>query len=102
MAKTNLGMVEYARCQLGEPYWYGTYGQLGSEEVFESRKKAYPTMDPPQKWTVESFIEGYGHKVHDCSGLFKGYMGVDDDYNTPSKYVPSVDFSANMLIDACK
>ena len=27
MSKTNTGLVEYAKAQLGKPYWYGTFGQ---------------------------------------------------------------------------
>ena len=26
LAKTNVGLVDYARNQLGRPYWYGTFG----------------------------------------------------------------------------
>ena len=27
MTKTNTGLVSYARANLGNPYWYGTFGQ---------------------------------------------------------------------------
>ena len=30
MTKTNAGLVEYCRAQLGLPYWYGTFGQTAS------------------------------------------------------------------------
>ena len=42
MAKTNIGLVEYAKAQLGLPYWYGTYGQISSEELYKRKKAQYP------------------------------------------------------------
>ena len=33
MIKTNYGLVAYAKAQLGLPYWYGTFGQIGKEAV---------------------------------------------------------------------
>lgn len=35
MLKTAKGLVEYAKAQLGRPYWYGTFGQAASEELYE-------------------------------------------------------------------
>lgn len=99
--KDNYGMVEYARCQLGKQYWYGTYGQLGSEQVFVEKSKQYPSMYPPKKWTKDSFLDGYGQKVHDCIGLFKGYLGCSDNPNDPSTYDPRWDWSANGTIEKC-
>ena len=29
MRKTAKGLVKYAKAQLGNPYWYGTFGQKG-------------------------------------------------------------------------
>ena len=40
MAKTNLGLVEYARKQVGRPYWYGTFGNIASPVLnFHARKR---------------------------------------------------------------
>ena len=38
MAKTNTGLVAYAKAQLGLPYWYGTFGQIGTEALYNSKK----------------------------------------------------------------
>lgn len=100
MEYTNLGMVEYARCQLGEPYWYACYGQLGDRETYEYKRKQNPEQYPPKKWTEESFVEGFGHKVHDCSGLWKGYF-CSPSPNEPAVYNSKFDWSANGLIEAC-
>jgi hypothetical protein len=37
MAKTNTGLVEYAKAQLGKPYWYGTFGNIGTKELHQKK-----------------------------------------------------------------
>lgn len=100
--KNNYGMVEYAKCQLGKQYWYGCYGNLGNEQTFIEKQHQYPSMYPPKKWTKDSFLDGYGQKVHDCIGLFKGYLGCSGtDYNKASTYDPRWDWSADGTIERC-
>ena len=45
--KTNYGLVEYAKAQLGKPYWYGTFGQIGTEALYTAKKKQWPVY---YKW----------------------------------------------------
>ena len=66
--KTNAGLVEYAKEQLGLPYWYGTYGQTATEALYLAKKKQYP-----KQYTALNFPLQYGKRVHDCVGLIKGY-----------------------------
>ena len=40
MAKTNDGLVNYAKAQLGKPYWYGTFGNTASKSLLNSKKNA--------------------------------------------------------------
>lgn len=93
MAKTAEGLVAYARAQLGKPYWYGTFGQAASRELYEQKKAQYP---PKYKWEYAGETE----KVHDCAGLIKGYVW-DDGKGNPI-YDPAQDISANMMYTACK
>lgn len=76
--KTNLGLVEYCKAQLGKPYWYGTFGQIATENLLRQKSAQYPTQ---YKWT--DFIEQYGQKVHDCVGLIKGYLWSENLNSTP-------------------
>lgn len=100
VVKDNYGMVSYARWQLGKEYWYGTWGCLGSESLLAYKRDQYPEMY--NKWSEESFKAGFGQKVHDCIGLFKGYLGCPGyDYNAPSTYDSRWDWSANGTIDKC-
>lgn len=76
MAKTALGLVKYAKAQLGRPYWYGTFGQRSSEQLYEQKAQQYKSF-----YTATDYKYQYGKKVHDCIGLIKGYIwskGVND------------------------
>lgn len=76
--KTNLGLVEYCKAQLGKPYWYGTFGQIAAENLLRQKSAQYPTQ---YKWT--DFVEQYGQKVHDCVGLIKGYLWSENLNSIP-------------------
>lgn len=73
--KTNIGLVEYAKAQLGKPYWYGTYGQKASKWLYDYNKSRLPSY-----YTASDFPKqiAEGQKVHDCIGLVKGYMWSKD------------------------
>lgn len=97
--KTAKGLVEYCRAQLGRPYWYGTYGQIASEELYEKKAKQYEDKGYYSKW--DDYDTQYGQKVHDCTGLTEGYMMCETPDSEP-KYNSKYDFSANGLLRACK
>lgn len=94
MEKTAKGLVEYAKAQLGRPYWYGSFGQAGSREFYEQKKRQYPNN---YTWAYD----GTTAKVHDCVGLIKGYLWCNDPEDTAPVYNAAQDLSANMMRDAC-
>lgn len=96
MEKTNIGLVEYARKQIGKEYWYGTYGSPASKSYYEAKKKQYPSH---YKWSYESKWEGM--RVHDCVGLIKGYLWSETAESKP-KYNKEQDTSANGMLKRCK
>lgn len=96
MSKTNIGLVKYAKVQLGRPYWFGTFGQLATESLYQSKKKQYPNY-----YTAKDFQSQYGQKVHDCIGLIKGYLWSDTPTSIP-KYNSSQDVSADGMLAKCK
>lgn len=95
--KTAKGLVEYAKAQLGLPYWYGTFGQKATAELYAAKKKQYPELY--KSWN--DFPAQYGKRVHDCVGLIKGYLWSDTTTSTP-KYNSSQDVSANGMLARCK
>ena len=96
MTKTALGLVEYAKAQLGKPYWYGAFGQAASKDIYNMYKGMYPSN---YKWDFTP--EVVGQKVHDCVGLIKGYLWCDNPKDTTPKYNSKQDKSADMMRDVC-
>ena len=94
MAKTAKGLVEYAKAQLGKPYWYGTFGQAASKSLHTQKKNQYPSY---YQWSYA----GETAKVHDCVGLIKGYLWCDSPTDNTPVYNAAQDKSANMMRDAC-
>lgn len=41
-SKTNTGLVAYAKAQVGNPYWYGTFGQTATKALLKSKMAQYP------------------------------------------------------------
>lgn len=97
MNKTNAGLVAYAKAQLGLPYWYGTFGQIGSQKLLDSKSKQYKSTGYYTKWT--DYPQQYGKRVHDCVGLIKGYLWSDTPASSP-KYNASQDKSAQGMYAA--
>lgn len=96
MSKTNLGLVEYAKTQLGKPYWFGTFGQTATKILHNQKKVQYPNY-----YTAQDFASQYGQRVHDCIGLIKGYLWSDSPTSIP-KYNPKQDVSADGMLARCK
>ena len=96
MAKTNSGLIAYARAQLGRPYWWGTFGQIGSASLFRAKKAQYPRY-----YTATDFTRQFGKKVHDCAGLIKGYLWCDGPEGAP-QYRASQDKSASGMYTTAK
>ena len=96
MTKTAKGLVEYVLAQLGRPYWYGTFGQAASKELYDQKKNQYPS-----KYNWEYAPGAAGQKVHDCVGLVKGYLWCDSPEDLTPVYNVAQDLSANMMRDAC-
>ena len=95
MKKTAQGLIEYAKAQLGRPYWYGTFGQGASKALYNQKKNQYPKQ---YEWEYD----GETAKVHDCVGLIKGYLWSENSEDMNPPYDPAQDKSANAMYTACK
>ena len=96
MSKTNKGLVEYAKAQLGKPYWYGTFGQLSTPTLYSQKKKQYPKY---YGWSYTT--KELNQKVHDCVGLIKGYLWCDTPTDTTPSYKSAQDVSATGMLNKC-
>lgn len=96
MSKTGLGLVEYAKAQLGKPYWWGTFGQTASAALLAQKRTQYPGY-----YTADDFEPQFGQKVHDCVGLIKGYLWCDTPTSEPI-YKAAQDVAVSGLYLVCK
>lgn len=71
-------LITYVKAQIGQPYWYGTYGQTATESLLKSKRNQYPYF-----YTADDFESQLGKKVHDCCGLVKGFMMTLDNSSAP-------------------
>lgn len=95
--KTGQGLADYARAQLGRPYWWGTFGQRATPALLAQKRQQYP--EAYGSYGSEC-AKHYGERVHDCVGLIKGYLwsaGVD----SVPMYNSCQDVTAAGLYSAC-
>lgn len=97
-SKTNTGLVDYARAQIGNPYWYGTFGNKATQSLLNAKKKQYPSHYQASR--MEKYKMQLGARVHDCVGLIKGYLWSESATATP-KYNSAQDVSANGMLKKC-
>ena len=104
MSKTNLELVNYCRHQLGNPYWFGTYGQLLNSSVWREKQRQYPSYYSEARHEKAKARGDYGRKGHDCAGLIKGYLMLKEglSYDTPTTYDPKYDISADGMYKLAK
>ena len=76
MTYTGVGLVEYAKSNIGNPYIYGTFGQIGNSKILSQKAKDYPSYVTPKRVEIVKANPDkyYGKPWHDCSGLIKGYL----------------------------
>lgn len=96
--KTSTGLVDYARSQLGKPYWYGTFGNTATQSLLDAKKKQYPSHYKDNR--IAKYKSEIGERVHDCVGLIKGYLWSEIFVAKP-KYNSSQDVSANGMLQKC-
>ena len=70
--KTNIGLIEYCKRQVGRPYWLGGFGQKADRALYDQNRLRLQ-YGP---WTGD-YEKAAGQKVHDCCGLVKGYYWTD-------------------------
>lgn len=99
MVKTGKGLAEYAAAQLGNPYWYGTFGQTAGAELLAEKTKQYSKHYTSAR--MSQYKSQFGKRVYDCVGLIKGYLWSDSASSKPA-YAISQDVSANGMLAACR
>lgn len=91
--KTNKELVAYCKAQLGKPYWYGTFGQIATDKLLAEKAAQYPKQYSAKRIS-KAKAEHLGNKVHDCYGLYKGFLRSASPLD-PAVYDKKYDISAD-------
>ena len=91
--KNNIQLVAYAKAQLGKPYWFGTFGQLATDKLLAEKSAQYPKQFSAKR-IEKAKTNHLGNKVHDCYGLFKGFL-MSNSPIEPAVYDSKYDISAD-------
>ena len=100
MAKTNSWLCTYAIAQIGKPYWYGTYGQISTENLYISTVK--PKLTSLGYSTYTDYKSQLNVKVHDCAGLVVGALMCDKVDGKPSGAMPIAHGATSQFNSNCK
>ena len=99
MSITNKQLVEYAKGQIGRPYWFGCFGQKASTSLLTSKRKQYPNYYTDSDFSSQAKA---GQKVHDCGGLVKGALMTENaDLNGTPKYNAKYDVDSDTMLTQC-
>lgn len=99
--KTPEGLVQHAQKALSEKWWYvwGTFGNVLTESLLESKAKQYPTYNGGTNKAIHR--KHLGQIACDCVGLIKGYCMWDDKTDNPV-YRADLDYNTGMMYNAAK
>ena len=98
MNKTAGDLVKFAHSHLGAPYWWGTFGQVATENLLQRLRRQYPRHYPDSR--MNRYRQGIGKRVFDCNGLVKGFLWTQPDGSI--RYDPSTDWNANGTLERCR
>lgn len=91
MAKTNSGLVAYVKAKVGCYYWFGTFGQMASNALYQAKKAQYARY-----YKASDFDDQIKNpkQVFDCAGLIKAYLWTDSIDDVTPKYNAKQDYGA--------
>lgn len=99
--RTSTNLAEFCLAVVGTPYWFGTFGQKASRQLYNEKKAQYPSYYPPKSWTEGSFTDDFGKRVCDCAGLIKWFLWSDNMSNKNPTYKSSEDWGATTFYNKC-
>ena len=77
MAKTNFGLVDWAKKWVGMPYWYGCVCYKCTQDLLTRKTRQYPKHYTSNRTACYKADIAGGKWASDCIGLAKGYMWWD-------------------------
>lgn len=101
-SKSAAGMAAYALAHLGDPYWWGTFGNTASQALLDAKIYQYPNFKQHSGGTSRDYTLDFGKQVFDCVGLVHGYRWSDSITGDPMQgYQLSQDTGVKGLASDC-
>ena len=103
MAKTNFGLVDWAKKWVGMPYWYGCVCYKCTQDLLTRKTRQYPKHYISNRTARYKADIAGGKWASDCIGLAKGYMWWDAEKGGVRYAVNGCpDMSANGMLECAK
>lgn len=103
MAKTNFGLVDWAKKWVGMPYWYGCVCYKCTQDLLTRKTRQYPKHYISNRTARYKADIAGGKWASDCIGLAKGYMWWDAEKGGVRYAVNGCpDMSANGMLEKAK
>ena len=100
MAKTNFGLVDWAKKWVGMPYWYGCVCYKCTQDLLTRKTRQYPKHYISNRMARYKADIAGGKWASDCIGLAKGYMWWDSTKGGVRDAVNGCpDMSANGMLE---
>lgn len=96
--RTADNLVKFCKSVLGCGFFYGTFGQTATKQLYLDKKSQYPNY---YEFSYESFSKYFGTRVCDCAGLIKWFLWSDNMKNKNPTYKASEDYGATGLYSKC-
>lgn len=96
--RTASNLVEFVKDVIGHGYWFGCFGQLGSDYLYRTKKEQYPNY---YNFSYDSYAKDFGSRVCDCAGLIKWFLWSDSMSNKSPTYKSSEDVGATGFYNGC-
>lgn len=101
-SKSAAGMAAYALAHIGDPYWWGTFGNTASQALLDAKIYQYPDFKAHSGGSSRDYTLDFGKQVFDCVGLIHGYRWSASTYGDPTAgYVGSQDTGVRGLAAEC-
>ena len=96
--RTSDNLVKFVSECVGRGYWFGTFGNLANDNLYQVKKAQYPTY---YQFSYDSYKKDFGTRVCDCAGLLKWFLWARSfDDKTPT-YNASEDYGATGFYNKC-
>lgn len=99
--RTAQNLATFCSQVVGTSYWFGTYGQRASRQLYNEKRNQYPQYYPPKSWTEASFTKDFSKPVTDCAGLLKWFLWSNNMTDKTPTYKSSEDWGSDTLYKKC-